>query len=552
MKICHTKTNQNITSELTRLHVYESDNSSKGNMARHEQNSSDMMTDNVSSLDDRNEHVIEISNSHVKHANPTTDNGDAAAGNKDDNYNSQDEENKEEEERQARLDKADKETCEERDRLNKEQEKNDRGKGGGKGSGKGGEERRPAYNPELDKIPVTNSRYHVITICIAPRDASQYKNDFHATPIDLKFFDPVHLNATSWPGKNFINEGLLTAIKDKCPNLSLEAQGVSLMLSTNMRKGSRPPWTYLLTILHSQKQLILPFIEWISTNNHNLTLIWSRDSIYGRPKTLNYRISTRTEPPILDEYITIEIKIPTRNVTVSTVNIEDAIRDFNRRIDKNMGWHPLIETDPDGDVEFFSENWHIERRKIGQFCPESKMFLEKESDSIYLMALKSELLNFDLKYGLPYYIFIAVAHDNTIPPTPQHRKIECTLIQSSDSKYYKKSLCRKGGRTVHDESDSTPPSIFEYVPKDVCPACNPRLDVSTNKLIFGRICPVPGCDHTYGVKKGNEEQYLADFNSHDCLRKNSSHMADYVPPTLPTVEAVVYKTGILTLKISVG
>jgi hypothetical protein len=215
-----------------------------------------------------------------------------------------------------------------------------------------------------------------------------------------------------------------------------------------------------------------------------------------------------------------------------------------------MGWHSLIETDPNDDLEFYSDKWHIERKKSGQFCPQSKIILEKEMDSIYLMALKSELLDYDLKYGLPYYIFIPLVHDNTIPSTPQLRKIECTLIQSTNPKHYKKSLCHKEGRTVHDEIDASFPSIFEYVPKEECHACNPRLDCSTNKLIFGRVCPVPGCDHTYGLKKGKEEQYHADVNSHDCLRENSSHMADYAPPTLPIVEAVVYKTGILTLNIS--
>ena len=52
-----------------------------------------------------------------------------------------------------------------------------------------------------------------------------------------------------------------------------------------------------------------------------------------------------------------------------------------------------------------------------------------------------------------------------------------------------------------------------------------------------RICPVPGCTHSYGNRKDDEKAYLRDFDSHDCERElhEQGHMQHYERPELPKI-----------------
>ena len=257
---------------------------------------------------------------------------------------------------------------------------------------------------------------------------------------------------------------------------------------------------------------------------------------------VHFRMTTVTETNRLDDRVSYQIEVPSKNFTTTQSNINDMIMDLNERIGSQFGT-PKIMEDPDPnepDRVFFNEAWVINYVPNKVFDPGSRMPLESNSQYMRFSVLKKMLGDtFDPRFSFPYFTYIAGLDDSTLPSTPKYRKLNVSMVFpiSQEKDQTIRSGCRKEGRTFHDEDEKLKKlaSGLIFVNKDECPHCNFPIDPMTLKFIYTSSCPVPGCAHIYGDRRKDEKAYLLSFDGHDCekILHSDSHMKNYKLPVLP-------------------
>ena len=344
----------------------------------------------------------------------------------------------------------------------------------------------------------------------------------------------------------------LYEVLDAHTRISLRSSGVSINLKSNHKKFDTPPWSFVLKYLRKEQNLSMVLTEFLSENAHLVGFRWRLPSVHGKEHLVMFRMTTVEDPnQSTDDRITFRIKIPRINFTLSQSNINDMIQDFNDRIGIQFGTPKIIE-EPDKEnpeMVFFSPAWTIKYDNTKVFDPTARMFLETKADSISFSVMKCELGDkFDVRFSVPQFAMIAGINESERPPAPQHRKLEITMLFPSTGEKKDRILsgCKKGARTFHDITESSKFTALglTFVEKSSCPLCNFPVDPTTLNVLFHRICPVPGCAHSYGNRREDEKHYLDNFDSHDCERElhAQGHMKNYEKPVLPTINISVKPT----------
>ena len=419
-----------------------------------------------------------------------------------------------------------------------------RGKGGKGGKGRSNEKVYTDNSTKQEADPDKATSFTTLTIMIAHLSMDQFDMihpDIGITP--LSDLDPCnYVSPTCYPGKNWFLAALMEVIKAHTA-ITLVHAGVSLRLSSEI-KYDKPPWKFILTYLKGEQNKSLPLTEFLTQNEHKVSFLWKQPSKHPKDTKVyvHFRMTTVTETNRLDDRVSYQIEVPSKNFTTTQSNINDMIMDLNERIGSQFGTPKIIE-DPDPnepDRVFFNEAWVINYVPNKVFDPGSRMSLESNSQYMRFSVLKKMLGDtFDPRFSFPYFTYIAGLDDSTLPSTPKYRKLNVSMVFliSQEKDQTIRSGCRKEGRTFHDEHEKLKKlaSGLIFVNKDECPHCNFPIDPMTLKFIYTSSCPVPGCAHIYGDRRKDEKAYLLSFDGHDCekILHSDSHMKNYKLPVLP-------------------